>query len=163
MAVWMRSRRTFMPDAQCARGGLDGALAAGLWRIVLVLALMRLVGGCAQAPAPDHPSDAPTRAAYGPYPQAYQEIVQRYVTTTLKGLADADYVGWRGPLQARSVVAGKALVGYAVCVWLTPLPRQGGAPGRTQHYFLINNGVVTRHLGGGDGDQALAQQGCAAL
>lgn len=166
MAVWIRHRRTCMTEAPCPRGGRDGALATGrpMWCVVLVIALVGLVGGCAQPPAPDQGPDAPPSADYGPYPQAYQESVQRYVTTTLQGLADADYVGWRGSIQARSTVAGKALVGYAVCVWLTPPPQEGGAPGRTQHYFLIHDGVVTRHLGGGDdSDRALAQQGCAAL
>jgi hypothetical protein len=145
---------------------MDGALAAGIsmWRVVLVIALVGLGAGCAQPSAPDQPPDGPTSADYGPYPQAYQEIVQRYVTTTLKGLADADYAGWRGPSPVRSTITGKTFAGYAVCVWIHAKMRDGGAPGRTQHYFLIHTGVVTRHLGGGgDSDQALAQQGCAAL
>jgi hypothetical protein len=124
--------------------------------IIYMVIMTGLLAGCAIKPSREELA----KADYGTYPTNYEESIKAYMSHMLKDPYSAQYEfinrpkpGWHG--------LGGSNFGYVVCTYINAKNSFGGYTGAKLNYFMIRNGQVIYHLGGGDQySESMAQGAC---
>lgn len=132
-------------------------------RIFVAVLFSTLVAGCA--------SFTPEELAsldYGPYPDNYKDIVQRYIDAKLKDPASAvvEYRADPGKIWQKGSIISSKEYGWGVCLWINAKNSYGGYVGRRPYAFLIRNGTIVHVHGEMETnmfDTGLAQGMCKQL
>lgn len=114
---------------------------------------------CATAPT----ADEIAAADYGPYPEAYEQIVKTHMGQLLKDPYSAQYEFLNMPTKGWHQFGGRAF-GWVVCANINAKNGFGAYTGAKPYYFLVKSGHVVKQFGGGsDYTQSLAYNGCKTL
>lgn len=124
-----------------------------------LIAVAALVAGCASAPTTGEIAGFD----YGPYPSAYQTVIQDYLRQRLKDPDSAQYQWERGPSQGWDRY-GRLNVGWRVCLQVNAKNSFGGYTGFRPYYFIINRDRIVRvEAGDNDVSRSMVQGACASV
>ncbi len=129
-------------------------------RVTLIFLSICLLLGCAARPSPEELANAD----YGAYPHDAQHVIDEYLAGYLKDPESARYKHLKGPRRMWASYFRSSKYGYGVCAYINAKNSLGAYTGRKLHFFLIRDGVVVRHYGGGDEyAQEMAKKMCSSF
>jgi hypothetical protein len=108
-------------------------------KTLLAVALSIFLSACATRPQPTREEIA--SADYGKFPDAYKDIIKKYMSKKLKDPESARYEFEQEPVKSHYGFS-PATYGYAVCVDVNSKNSYGGYSGASTAYFFFRNGVV---------------------
>jgi hypothetical protein len=123
-------------------------------KLIVLAAFVFGLAGCATAPTAEDLANAD----YGVMPDNYAQIINGHLQRVLKDPYSAQIREIHGPRKTASPYLDGTKYGYGVCYAINAKNSMGGYTGVRSHFFLINNGQVTRHLHARGGSYDIAGQ-----